>query len=85
MAAQAASPIAPPWVRGSEANATAPVPWTRPLAAIAPLPSSGVIRSSVPGSNSASSRTTGSRGSVTSRPPSAAASDPGRALSRMVT
>ena len=66
MAAQPASPIAPPWVRGSEANATAPVPWMRPVPAMAPLPSSGVIRSSVPGSNSVSIRTIGSRGRATS-------------------
>jgi hypothetical protein len=66
MAAQPASPIAPPWVRGSETNATAPVPWISPVPAMTPLPSSGVIRSSVPGSNSASIRTIGSRGRLAS-------------------
>ena len=64
MAAHPSSPEAPPWTRGSEANATAPVPSICPVPAMAPVPVSGAISSRVPSSNRASSRTTGSRDSV---------------------
>ena len=91
IAAQPASPDAPPCTRGSEAKATAPVPSIRPTPAIAPAPVSGVITFSVPVSNSASSRIIGSRGRAA--PASAgraawagpAVTGPARSLSTTVT
>ena len=53
--------MAPPWTRGSLANATAVIPSMVPVAATSPLESWGVSRRTEPGSNSASSRTSGSR------------------------
>src|SRR5215472_5353180 len=53
--------MAPPCTLGSLANATASVPLICPQAATAPLSSCGVSRRTVPGSNSAASRASGSR------------------------
>ena len=82
IAAQPASPEAPPWTRGSEAKATAPVPSIRPTPAIAPVPVSGAISSSVPVSNSASRRITGSRGSVE---PASGGAGAGPAMARLLS
>ena len=53
--------MAPPCTRGSLANATAVIPSMVPVAATSPLESCGVSRRTEPGSNSASSLTSGSR------------------------
>src|SRR3954468_11528220 len=55
--------MAPPMTVASEQNATTWVPSTLPTAASMPLPSSGVISSSVPSSKNAASRKFGLRGS----------------------
>ena len=54
--------MAPPWIRGSLANATAVMPSIAPTPASTPLASAGVSSTSDPESNSASSLTSGSRG-----------------------
>src|SRR5215469_18106459 len=61
MSSHPAMPIAPPWMRGSLAKATVWTPPTLPVPASVPLSSVGRRSSSVPGSNSASSRDCGSR------------------------
>ena len=63
IAVQPAMPIAPPWIVGSHANATAAVPSIRPTPTSTPLSSSAVIVSRVPSSNNAVSRARGERGS----------------------
>jgi len=55
--------MAPPWMVASEQNATEVAPSIRPMAASMPESSSGVISSTVPGSNSCCSRPSGLRGS----------------------
>ena len=64
MTLQPADPMAPPWIDGSEANATARVPSTRPAPASIPLSSSAVMMVNEPGSNRAAIRTLGLRGST---------------------
>src|SRR5665213_1263914 len=61
MAVHPAMPIAPPWIVGSQAKATAVVPSIRPTPTRTPLSSSGVIVSRVPSSNKAVSRARGER------------------------
>src|SRR5215831_8984093 len=53
--------MAPPWTLGSLAKLTAGMPPIRPHAASAPLSSCGVSSRTVPGSNNACSRASGSR------------------------
>src|SRR5215469_18027970 len=64
MSRQPALPIAPPWIRGSLANATVCTPPMVPVPASVPLSSASFSSSSVPASNSASSRDSGSRPGV---------------------
>src|ERR1700690_878809 len=63
MAVHPAMPMAPPWIVGSQAKATAVVPSIRPTPTRTPLSSSGVMVSRVPSSNKAVSRARGERGS----------------------